>query len=72
MYPKAKQVLLREQLTDGPYEFAGILIGDNKAIAMQNGAIIDLDDKVLKTEVVKEFPWWVNLSTHSQVLKFSK
>ena len=55
MFEKAKQVFVREHLEDSePYEFGGVLIGD-KIIAMDNGAILDANDKTI--EIVKELPW---------------
>ena len=55
--------MVREHLTDGPYDFGGILIGD-KVISMFNGAVIDLNDKSVKREIIGDFPWWVDL-THN-------
>ena len=55
MFQKAKQVMVKENLEDSkPYVFGAILIGD-KLIAMDNGAILDVNAKCI--QIVKELPW---------------
>ena len=55
MFDKAKQVLVREHLEDSePYDFGAIHIGD-KLIAMDNGAILDVNAEWI--EILGELPW---------------
>ena len=55
MFPKAKQVRVRENLENSKsYEFDAIICG-NKLIAMDNGAILDVNEDWI--EIIKEYPW---------------
>lgn len=60
MFEKAKQVIVKEILENSkPYIFKAVLVGD-KLVAMDNGAILDVKTEWI--EIVKELPWWINLS----------
>ena len=56
MFPKAKQIRVREYLENSkPYEFDALLVGD-VIVAMDNGAILKAKGEYL--EIIKEYPWY--------------